>query len=86
MIIKLEGAVEEIKFIWFFSVSGKKFEGWNEYILYGWLMSIIILQIAEGKMDFLNFLFEDRYILDIVGRDNVRNWKAIEETFEYFLI
>lgn len=63
-----------LSFAEFMSVySGTKQDGWNEYMLYGGLPSVINISSLEEKNHFLKLLFEETCISDIVGRHNVRN-------------
>ena len=69
-----------LSFAEFMSVySGTKQDGWNEYMLYGGLPSIMNISSPEEKINFLKSLFEETYISDIVGRHNVRNRAELEE-------
>lgn len=57
-----------LSFAEFMSVySGTKQDGWDEYILYGGLPSIMNISSLEEKINFLKSLFEETYISDIVG-------------------
>lgn len=58
---------------------GSKYDGWNQYMLYGGLPLVLNFQTAEQKIDFLKMLFEETYISDIVGRHNIRNKAELEE-------
>ena len=58
---------------------GNKYDGWNEYILYGGLPPVVLLPTAEQKTELLKSLFEETYINDIVGRHRVRNRAELEE-------
>lgn len=58
---------------------GNKYDGWNEYVLYGGLPLTVLLPNAEQKIEFLKRLFEETYINDIVGRHNIRNKDEFEE-------
>ena len=69
-----------LSFAEFMSVYSKtKQDGWNEYMLYGGLPSIMNISSPEEKINFLKSLFEETYISDIVGRHNVRNRAELEE-------
>ncbi len=59
--------------------SGHKYDGWNEYVLYGGLPPVVLLPSAEQKIEFLKRLFDETYINDIVGRRRVRNKDEFEE-------
>lgn len=85
MITEFRGRGDEVhtyplSFAEFMSVhSGTKQDGWNEYLLYGGLPSIMNLSTPEEKIHFLRSLFEETYVSDIVGRHNVRNRAGLEE-------
>lgn len=69
-----------LTFAEFMSVyNGNKYDGWNEYILYGGLPPVVLLATPEEKIDFLKKLFTETYINDIVGRHKVRNKAELEE-------
>ena len=55
------------------------YDGWKEYILYGGLPPVVMLQSAEEKIEFLKRLFAETYINDIVGRHKIRNKSELEE-------
>ena len=59
--------------------NGNKYDGWNEYILYGGLPPVVLLATSEEKIEFLKNLFTETYINDIVGRHKVRNKAELEE-------
>ncbi len=59
--------------------NGNKYDGWNEYVLYGGLPPVVLLSTAEQKIEFLKRLFDETYINDIVGRHKIRNKDEFEE-------
>lgn len=59
--------------------SGSKYDGWNEYIMYGGLPLVMNFKTPEQKADFLKSIFEETYIADITGRCNVRNRAELED-------
>lgn len=72
--------VNPLTFAEFMSVyNGNKYDGWNEYILYGGLPPVVLLKTPEEKIEFLKNLFEETYINDIVGRHKIRNKAELEE-------
>ncbi len=72
--------ITPLSFSEFMSVyKGNKYDGWNEYLLYGGLPPVVLLPTAEQKSDLLKSLFEETYINDIVGRHKVRNRAELEE-------
>ena len=58
---------------------GNWYDGWNEYMLYGGLPQVVLLPIAEQKIDLLKSLMEETYISDIVGRRKMRNRAEMED-------
>ncbi len=69
-----------LSFAEFMSVyQGTKEDGWREYMVYGGLPLILSFQTPEEKIAFLRALFEETYVLDIVGRHSIRNRAELEE-------
>lgn len=69
-----------LSFSEFMSVyDGNKYDGWHDYILYGGLPSVVQLQNAEQKIEYLKNIFEETYINDIIGRHKVKNRAELEE-------
>lgn len=72
-----------LTFAEFMSVyEGNKYDGWNEYILYGGLPPVVMLSSDEEKIEFLKNLFAETYINDIVGRHRIRNKEELEELLD----
>lgn len=61
---------------------GNKYDGWNEYILYGGLPPVVLLPTREQKIDLLKNLFKETYINDIIGRHNIKNRDEFEELID----
>ena len=59
--------------------SGDKDTGWKEYVLYGGIPLVLEFATPDQKVYFLKNLFDETYISDIVGRNNVRNKSELEE-------
>lgn len=59
--------------------NGNKYDGWNEYVLYGGLPLTVLLPTAEQKIEFLKRLLDETYINDIVGRHRIQNKEEFEE-------
>ena len=69
-----------LTFAEFMSVyDGEKADGWRDYVLYGGIPSVLTFTTPDQKGDFLKSLFEETYISDIIGRNNVRNKAELEE-------
>ena len=58
---------------------GDKETGWKEYVLYGGIPLVLGFNSPDQKVDFLKNLFDETYISDIVGRNNVRNQSELVE-------
>ena len=58
---------------------GDKQEGWMDYVLFGGIPLVLGFETADQKSDFLKSLFEETYISDITGRNNIRNKAELEE-------
>ncbi len=59
--------------------SGDQTSAWRDYVLYGGLPLIFSFDTPDQKSDFLKSLFEETYISDIIGRNNIRNKAELEE-------
>ena len=59
--------------------TGDRYQGWRDYVLYGGLPLIFSFQTPDQKSDFLKAFFEETYISDITGRNNIRNKDELEE-------
>lgn len=58
---------------------GEKQEGWRDYVLFGGIPLVLGFETADQKSDYLKSLFEETYISDITGRNNIRNKAELEE-------
>lgn len=58
---------------------GDKSEGWKDYVIFGGIPLVLGFETADQKSDFLKSLFEETYISDITGRNNIRNKAELEE-------
>ena len=58
---------------------GNKYDGWNEYVLYGGLPPVVLLRTAEQKIELLKSLFQETYINDIISRHSVKHRDEFEE-------
>lgn len=69
-----------LSFAEFMSVyDGNKYDGWNEYVLYGGLPPVVLLPTPEQKIELLKRLFDETYVNDIVGHHKIRNKDEFEE-------
>lgn len=52
---------------------GDKTEAWQEYCVYGGMPRILAMKTFKQKSDYLNSLFKETYIKDLISRNNIRN-------------
>jgi predicted AAA+ superfamily ATPase len=72
--------IQSLSFAEFMSVyDGNKYDGWNEYVLYGGLPPVVLLRTAEQKIELLKSLFQETYINDIISRHSVKHRDEFEE-------
>lgn len=72
--------IQPLSFAEFMSVyDGNKYDGWNEYVLYGGLPPVVLLRTAERKIELLKSLFQETYINDIISRHSVKHRDEFEE-------
>ena len=75
--------IQPLSFAEFMSVyNGNKYDGWNEYVLYGGLPPVVLLPTSEQKIELLKNLFQETYINDIVGRHSIKNKAEFEELID----
>lgn len=53
--------------------------GWQNYLMYGGLPAVACKEAREEKIDYLQRLFSEIYINDIIERNSVRNNRALDE-------
>lgn len=72
--------IQPLSFAEFMSVyDGNKYDGWNEYVLYGGLPPVVLLRTAEQKIELLKSLFQETYINNIISRHSVKHRDEFEE-------
>lgn len=75
--------IQPLSFAEFMSVyGGNKYDGWNEYTLYGGLPPVVLLSTPEQKIELLKNLFQETYINDIIGRHKIKNKEEFEEVID----
>ena len=62
---------------------GDRQQGFREYVLFGGIPLVLGFETADQKSDFLKSLFEETYISDITGRNNIRNKAELEELLNF---
>lgn len=61
---------------------GDKYDGWLDYYTYGGLPEILLRKTDEQKADYLENLFKETYIKDIVERNNIKNVDDLEDLLD----
>lgn len=66
--------VNPLSFAEFYSAykNGDKYDAWDEYSTYGGMPMLLGLETDEEKAEYLNNLFKNTYIKDIIERNNLR--------------
>ena len=66
--------VNPLSFAEFYSVykNGDKYDAWDEYTTYGGMPMLLGLETDEEKAEYLNNLFKNTYIRNIIERNNLR--------------
>lgn len=64
----------------YFNSCNLEFEdAWNEYSMYGGMPYLLMCKNEEQKIKYLNNLFNETYIKDIVNRNNIKNTDILED-------
>ena len=72
--------IQPLSFAEFMSVyDGNKYDGWNEYVLYGGLPPVVLVRTADQNIELLKSLFQETYINDIISRHSVKHRDEFEE-------
>lgn len=58
--------------------TGNRYDGWNEYIIYGGIPLVVLAETEDQKMILLDNLLKETYIRDIVKRNKIRNIGEME--------
>jgi len=58
---------------------GSKDDAWREYILYGGLPKITEYKTPQEKTEFLNSIFKETYLSDLIERNKIQNESEFEE-------
>lgn len=72
--------VNPLSFAEFYSAykNGDKYDAWDEYSTYGGMPMLLGLETDEEKAEYLNNLFKNTYIRDIIERNNLRGDVTID--------
>lgn len=72
--------INPLSFAEFYSVykNGDKYDAWDEYSTYGGMPMLLTMETDEEKAEYLNTLFKNTYIKDIIERNNLRGDVTID--------
>ncbi len=85
IVTEFRGRGDEIRmyplnFAEYYSVAGGDWDrNWDEYCLYGGMPAILKFETDADKANYLQNLFKETYIKDVVERNNVRNKTEFEQ-------
>jgi len=54
-------------------------EAWNEYSMYGGMPYLLMCKSNEQKINYLDNLFKETYIKDIINRNSIKNTEILED-------
>ena len=75
--------VSPLSFAEFMSVyEGDREDGWNEYLLYGGLPTVVLLKTEEEKVKLLDSLLAETYIIDVMNRNKIKNDSELNDLFK----
>ena len=85
VVTEFRGRGDEIKvyplnFSEFYSVSDKDFDtAWTEYLTFGGMPLVLSYKKTEDKIKYLQNLFKETYLKDIIDRNKIKNTEELEE-------
>lgn len=88
VVTEFRGRGDEIKvyplsFSEFYSTKENDFEtAWNEYLTFGGMPLILSYNKTEDKVKYLQNLFKETYLKDIIERNKIKNTEELEELFK----
>ena len=88
VVTEFRGRGDEIKvyplsFSEFYSTKETDFEtAWNEYLTFGGMPLILSYNKTEDKVKYLQNLFKENYLKDIIERNKIKNTEELEELFK----
>ena len=88
VVTEFRGRGDEIKvyplsFSEFYSTKETDFEtAWNEYLTFGGMPLILSYNKTEDKVKYLQNLFKETYLKDIIERNKIKNTEELEELFK----
>ena len=77
------GIAYPLSFSEFYSTKETDFEtAWNEYLTFGGMPLILSYNKTEDKVKYLQNLFKETYLKDIIERNKIKNTEELEELFK----
>ena len=64
---------------YFSAVGGEKLDAWREYLTYGGLPMVAFIRKHEGKAEYLQRLFQEVYLKDILERNRLYHSEEMQE-------
>ena len=58
---------------------GDRYQGWADYITYGGLPYILTMKTERDKINYLQMLFEETYLVDIMQRNKIKKQQEFED-------
>ena len=58
---------------------GDRYQGWADYVTYGGLPLTVTMRTEEQKTDYLNRLFAETYIIDIIERNHIEKVQELND-------
>lgn len=58
-------------------------DAWNEYAMYGGLPKLMEINAEKDKIEYLESIFKETYLKDILERNEIRNPTELEELLDY---
>lgn len=58
---------------------GDRYQGWADYITYGGLPYILTMKTERDKINYLQKLFEETYLVDIMQRNKIKKQQEFED-------
>ena len=72
--------VNPLSFLEFFNAKNAAWEdAWDEYITYGGMPALFRFNNDSDKIKYLQNLFKETYLKDIINRNNIQNTEELEE-------
>ena len=59
--------------------NGDRYQGWADYTTYGGLPYILTMKTERDKINYLQKLFEETYLVDIMQRNNIKKQQEFED-------